>query len=137
MAQGYEKKDNRPKMCFKGIWTKDHHMKEFTPVFCPSVFFCCFWCSLFSWDSFPFSFFLVFASIFACLCFSCICTFPLLAGWVQYFSSEHRNLIVYDLERTFLVLASSVEGNPWSGLMKEIIGLKKGPLADNFRSVKG
>ena len=44
MAQGYERKDNMPKMCFKGIWTKDHHVEDFTPDFCPSVFFCYFWC---------------------------------------------------------------------------------------------
>ena len=43
-------------------------------------------------------------------------------------------MIVYDLERTLLVFASSVEGDPWSGLMKEIIRLKRGPLADNFHS---
>ena len=29
MAQGYERKDNRPKMCFKGVWTKDHYVKDF------------------------------------------------------------------------------------------------------------
>ena len=46
-------------------------------------------------------------------------------------------MIVYDLERTFLVLAFSMKGDPWSGLMKEIIRLKRGPLADNFKSVKG
>ena len=138
MAQGYERKDNRSKMCFKGDWTKDHHMEDFAPDFCPSVFFCYFQCSFFRWNSFsPFFFFLAFASIFACLCFSCICIFPLSAWWVQYFSPEHRNLIVYDLERTLLVFASSVEGDPWSRLMKEIIGLKRGQLADNFIIVKG
>ena len=81
MAQGYERKDNRPKRCFKGIWTKDHLVKDFTPVLCSSIFLFYFWCSIFSWDSsfisfsqlgfFPVSFFLLaFASIFACLCFS-------------------------------------------------------------------
>ena len=33
MAQGYEKKDNRPKMCFKGDWTKDHHMEDLLLTF--------------------------------------------------------------------------------------------------------
>ena len=136
MAQGYERKDNRPKMCFKGIWTKDHHMKDFTPDFCPSIFFFYFRCSFFWWDSFHF-FLSCLRLFFSCLCFSCVCTFPLLARWVQYFSFEHQNLIVHDLEKTLLVLASNVEGNPWSGLMKEIIRLKRGPLADNFKSVKG
>ena len=28
MAQSYERKDNRPKMCFKGDWTKDHHVED-------------------------------------------------------------------------------------------------------------
>ena len=127
MAQGYERKDNRPKMCFKGVWTKDHHVKDFLSDFCPSVFFCYFQCFLFRWNSFSsFFFFLAFASIFACLCFSCICTFSLSARWVQYFSFEHQNLIVHDFDRTFLVLAFSMKGDPWSGLMKEIIRLKRG-----------
>ena len=137
MAKSYERKDNRSKMCFKGDWTKDHHMKDFANDFCPSVFFFYFRCSFFSWDSFSPFFFLFLVLVLSCLCFSCVCTFSLSAGWVQYFSSEHRNLIVYDLERTFLVLASSVEGDPWSRLMKEIIRLKRGQLADNFRLVKG
>ena len=136
MAQDYERKDNRPKMCFKGDWTKDHHVKDFTPDFCPSVF-CFYSCALFSAGihSLPF-FFWFLVLVLSCLCFSCVCTFSLSAGWVQY-SSEHRNLIVYDLERTFLVLVSSVEGDPWSRLMKEIIRLKRGQLADNFIIVKG
>ena len=72
MAQGYERKDNRPKMCFKGNWTKVHHVEDLLLTFCPSVFLFYFWCSLFSWNSFsPFFFsFSCFASIFACLCFS-------------------------------------------------------------------
>ena len=32
MAQGYERKDNRPKMCFKGDWTKDHHVEDLPSV---------------------------------------------------------------------------------------------------------
>ena len=127
MAQDYERKDNRSKMCFKGNWTKDHHVKDFTPDFCPSVFFFYFRCSLFSWDSFPSLFFLLaFASIFACLCFSCICTLPFPVGWVQYFSSEHRNLIIYYLERTLLVFASSMESDPWSGLIERNYHAQKG-----------
>ena len=53
------------------------------------------------------------------------------------FFSEHRNLIVHDLERTSLVSAFSVEGDPWSRLMKEIIRLNRGQLVDNFILVKG
>ena len=33
MAQGYERKDNRPKMCFKGDWTKDHHVEDLLLTF--------------------------------------------------------------------------------------------------------
>ena len=128
MVQGYERKDNRPKMCFKGNWTKDDHMKDFTLDFCLSGFFCYFRCSIFNLDSFPFFFLLV---------LFCVCTFLLSAGWVQYFSPEHRNLIVYDLERTLIVFASSMEGDPWSRLMKEIIRLKRGQLVDYFIIVKG
>ena len=133
MAQDYERKDNMPKMCFKGIWTKDHHVEDFSPDFCPPVFFCCFGAP-FQLGFFPVSLFHLFFFCFSCLCFSCICTFSLPAVWVQYFSSEHRHLIVHGFERTSLVLAFSVEDDPWSGLMKEIIRLKRGPLADNFHS---
>ena len=33
MAQGYERKDNRPKMCFKGNWIKDHHVEDLLLTF--------------------------------------------------------------------------------------------------------
>ena len=33
MAQGYERKDNRPNMCFKGNWTKNHHVKDLLLTF--------------------------------------------------------------------------------------------------------
>ena len=131
MAQGYERKDNRPKMCFKGGWTKDHHVEDFAHDFCPSVFFCYFQCSLFRWNSFSsFFFFLAFAFIFDCLCFSCICTLPYPVRWVQYFSSEHRNLIVYDLERTLLVFAFSMESDPWSGLIERNYQAQKGTTSE-------
>ena len=136
MAQGYERKDNKPKMCFKGDWTKDHHMKDLLLTF---VLLSSFAISvLFFQLGFILSlFFLFLVLVLSCLCFSCVCTFSLSSGWVQYFSSEHRNLIVYDFERTLLVFASSVEGDPWSRLMKEIIRLKRGQLVDNFIIVKG
>ena len=60
MAQGYKRKDNRPKMCFKGDWTKDHHMEDFAPDFCPSVFFAIFSAPFSDGiHSLPFSFFLL------------------------------------------------------------------------------
>ena len=39
MAQGYERKDNRPKMCFKGDWTKDHHVEDLLLTFVLLSFF--------------------------------------------------------------------------------------------------
>ena len=60
MAQGYERNDNRPKMCFKGDWTKDHHVKDFTPDFCPSVFFSIFGAPFSVGILFPFFFLLFF-----------------------------------------------------------------------------
>ena len=125
MAQGYERKDNRSKMCFKGDWTKDHHMKDLLLTF---VLLSSFAISvLFFQLGFILSlFFLFLVLVLSCLCFSCICTFSLSTGWVQYFSSEHRNLIVHGLERTFLVLASSVEDDPWSGLIERNYQAQKG-----------
>ena len=121
MAQGYERKDNRSKMYFKGIWTKDHHVKDFPPDFCPSVFLFYFWCSLFSWDSFSLPFFFLF------LAFVLFARFRFQQGeFGIFFFFEHQNLIVHDFDRTFLVLAFSMKGDPWSGLMKEIIRLKRG-----------
>ena len=39
MAQGYERKDNRPKLCFKGDWTKDHHVEDLLLTFVLLSFF--------------------------------------------------------------------------------------------------
>ena len=151
-------------MCFKGDWTKDHHVKDLLltfvllssfsisdapfsvgilslfffcfsylcfscictflllarwvwyfsfkhqnlivhdfwkdPNFCPFVFFFYFWCSIFCWDSF--SFFLCFC--FSYLCFSCICTFPLLARWVRYFFFSTKTKLFMIFEKAFLYL---------------------------------
>ena len=80
MAQGYGRNDNRPEMCFKGIWIKDHLVKDFTLDFCPSVFLFYFWCSLFNWDSFsPFFF-----------SFSCFCSFLLVLFLCLHISAFSR-----------------------------------------------
>ena len=39
MAQDYERNDNRPKMCFKGDWTKDHHVEDLLLTFVVLSFF--------------------------------------------------------------------------------------------------
>ena len=142
MAQGYERKDNRPKCVLRVFGPRIIMWRIFLLTFVLLSSFCIsnapFSAGILSRLSFSSClFFFLLAFGFSCLCFSCICTFSHSTGWVQYFSSEHQNLIVYDLERTLLVLASSVEDDPWSRLMKEIIRLKRGQLADNFKSVKG
>ena len=79
MAQGYERKDNRPKMCFKGDWTKDHHVED---SLLPFVLLSS--CSI---SGAPFSagilsISLLLALLLFLLAFvflTCVCTFPLLA----------------------------------------------------------
>ena len=71
MAQGYERKDNRPKMCFKGDWTKDHHVEDslLTFVLLSS-------CSIFGA---PFSAGILSLFFFACFASILLCAFLVFA----------------------------------------------------------
>ena len=131
------KKDNRPKMCFKVIGPRIiiWRILLLTFVLLSS-------CSIFGAPfstgihSLPFFFFFLLLFFLACA-FFVYAHFRFQQGEFGTFFFEHQNLIVHDFDRTFLVLAFSMKGDPWSGLMKEIIRLKRGQLVDNFRLVKG
>ena len=71
MAQDYERKDNKSKMCFKGDWTKNHHVKDLLLTFVLLSSFSIFGAPFFCWDSFPFFFLLVLLFLLAFVFLAC------------------------------------------------------------------